>query len=157
MEDPGDVDSQQVEDRCADVERRDGVAGGVASLAVGGTEDFSAADAGSGHHDRVAERPVLPSSLGADPRRPAEFAHQHHQGVFQQASLTEFIEQGGDGHVGRRQLPVLEVGEVVDVVVPADVGSSTSVSPVDVDQRHADLDQSPGQQATLSEGSEPVA
>jgi len=55
------VDSQSVEDSGSDVGWRDGGISYVGSVAIGGSVDVAAFDAGSRHQDREGVRPMLPA------------------------------------------------------------------------------------------------
>ena len=81
------VDAQGVEDRRAEVVGADGIAGRIGGPAVGGAEDVTAADAGSGQDGRVTVRPVLAAAVGlGDPGRAAELADPDDQRLVEQAA-----------------------------------------------------------------------
>ena len=87
-----------------------------------------------------------------DLRRAAELAHAHDQRVVQQAALRQVVEQGGE-RPGRSAASAARAGarKLFSVRVPHRRVVRPLVVPVDGHQRHARLQQPPGQQAALAE------
>ncbi len=136
------VNSQGMEDGCAQVVRADGIIGRIGGPAFGGTKNGAATHSGSGQDGRVAMRPVLTAAAADDPRRAAEFADPDDERLIEHAATVEVFEQRREPLVGRGHQAVLELIEVVAVGVPEVLAV---VVPVDCHQADARLDQPPRQ------------
>ena len=136
-----------------------GLSVGILGPLVAGAEHLPAADAAAGQQHRHG----TPSS-GRGRRRPAPPERgspifglrpislvTSTSVVVQQAALVQVVEQRREGPVELRQQAVLQAVEVVAVRVPAAAALAQLVEflvalPEDGDERHARLDQPPGQQ-----------
>ena len=120
------------------------------SLAVGRADDLAAGRAAAGEHHRHGVGPVVAARrfgpAACDLGRAAEFARATTSVVSSKPALVEVLDQGGDGEFERRQL-LRQSSKMLGVVVPAAV--------VERDERHAGLDQPPGQQSRWPNGLRP--
>src|SRR5262245_12204535 len=123
---PGDRlrQTQAVVDRRGEAFRRLGVSLGEAADLVAGADDSAALYAAASEEDGLDRSPVMPAWLlvGLTGRlrigSPAKLAGHHHQRRIEQAALSQVVEQGGDGLVGRRQELGAQNLEDVAVRVP---------------------------------------
>ena len=115
----------------------------------------------AGEKCRVASGPVIAAGLVVDLRLAAELADREHQRRREQAALGEIAEECRERLVEPRRVAVLHDLEVAVVVVPAAVArvlfGLDVIAPVHLHERHAGLDESPGEQARLAEARAAVA
>ena len=81
---------------------------------------------------------MIASAIAIDPRRAAEFTHPDNERILQQPALLEILHQRTHGAIHDRELPILERGKDVLVVVPA--------AKIDFHKRDSLFDKSPGHQ-----------
>ena len=129
----------------------------LASVGIRRADDTTTLDSASGEPDRLNRPPVIAArrlSLAdaEDLRRPAELSGHDQEGLLQEASLSEIIEECRDRAIHRREEVFLEVRKGVYVGIPGLV-----VSQVDLDQVDPGLDQLSGGQQGPAEGVVSVA
>ena len=115
--------SQSVVDRRDDVARNEWMCGREGSRAVAGAVDQSALEAAAGHHQAVAEVPVVSAPLVAVHFwSPPEIAQHGDQRAVEHSARGQIIDQAGIRSVELRQQGRLERFEIAAVRVPRRVG-----------------------------------
>lgn len=121
---------------------------GLPAIGIGFTDDGSAGDPSAGHDRKTRAGPVIPSDRGIDFRSSSEIGHPDHEGRVEQPLLFEIDQECGDGLVDLRHAVLFQAVEAILVVIPARVADGY--------ETHSGLDQSAGEEESLSKGAAAV-
>ena len=149
------ADAQGREDRRGQVRRSVGLAGGHSRMSISPTDDLTRLDAAAGQEAGEHVAPVVTTrsellargvlAVGSnrrDLRCAAHLATHYDQGLVEQPTVLEIVEEAAEAVVDRGEQFALEVAEGVLVSVPA--------SQIDLHHPHTCLDQSTSNQEPLA-------
>src|SRR5689334_19736397 len=105
----------------------DGIDRGIGSLFVAGAKDLAPRNSCSSQYDTEDSSPVVASAIGVDLGGPTEFTHGDYQGIRQQATTLQVLQQGSESDVELRSETIFHAIEIAGVSIPERV-INTSVT-----------------------------